>query len=85
MRRWSELDPAGVVAFDLRRSPTQRRAGLATLVLHLGEGVGSRRALDLGADQARALLAELQPRLFAPLLEPLAASDEFSRRHASNN
>ena len=69
MRRWSELDPAGIVAFELRRSPTQRRAGLATLVLHLGEGVGSRGALDLGGDQAGALLAELHPRLFAPLLE----------------
>ena len=67
-RRWSELDPAGIVAFELERSPGQRRAGLATLVVHLGEGAGSRRALDLGEEQARALLAELDPRLLAPLL-----------------
>jgi putative membrane protein len=70
LRRWTELDPTGIVSFELRRSPTQRRAGLATVVLHLGEGAGSRRALDAGAGQARTLLAQLQPRLFAPLIEP---------------
>ena len=65
-RRWTELDPAGIVSFELRISPTQRRADLATVVLHLGEGVGSRRALDAGAEQARTMLAALQPRLFGP-------------------
>jgi putative membrane protein len=69
LRRWTELDPAGIVSFELRRSPTQRSAGLATVVLHLGEGAGSRRALDAGAEQARTLLAQLHPRLFEPLLE----------------
>jgi putative membrane protein len=69
LRRWTELDPAGIVSFELRRSPAQRRAGLATVVLHLGEGAGSRRALDVGADQARTLLPQLQPQLFAPLVE----------------
>jgi putative membrane protein len=70
VRRWAELDPGGIVSFDLRRTPTQRRSGLATVVLHLGEGAGSRRALDAGAEQARALLTELHPRLFAPLSPP---------------
>lgn len=69
MRRWTELNPAEIVGFELRRSPTQRRAGLTTLVVHLGEGAGSRRALDAGAEQAQALLAQLDPRLFAPLVE----------------
>jgi putative membrane protein len=69
LRRWTELDPAGIVSFELRRSPTQRRAGLATLVLHLGEGVGARRALDVGGDQARVLLAEVHPPLLSPLLD----------------
>jgi putative membrane protein len=68
LRRWTELDPAEIVAFDVRQSPTQRRAGLATVVLHLGEGAGSRRALDAGEDQARELLPHLHPRLFAPLV-----------------
>jgi putative membrane protein len=68
-RRWSELDPKGVVAFDLRSSPGQRRAGICTLDVHLGEGAGSRRALDLSEEQARALLRELRPELFTPLLE----------------
>jgi putative membrane protein len=67
-RRWTELDPAGIVSFELRRSPTQRRAGLATAVLHLGEGAGSRRTLDAGERQTQTLLAQLHPRLFEPLL-----------------
>jgi putative membrane protein len=68
-RRWTELDPQEIVAFELRRSPAQRRAGLATLVLHLGEGAGSRRALDAGAEQSADLLAQVDPRLFSPLVE----------------
>jgi putative membrane protein len=72
-RRWTELDPGGIVSFELRRSPAQRRAGLVTVALHLGEGAGSRRALDAGADQARMLLAQLQPDLFTPLVEPAAS------------
>jgi putative membrane protein len=83
MRRWTELDPAEIVSFELRRSPSQRRAGLATAVLHLGEGAGSRRALDAGAEQAQALLAQLDPRLFAPLwmeAEVVAGSERAEDR-----
>jgi putative membrane protein len=69
MRRWTELNPAEIVGFELRRSPTQRRSGLATVVLHLGEGAGTRRALDAGSEQARAILAQLDPRLFASLVD----------------
>jgi hypothetical protein len=36
--------------------------------VHLGEGAGSREALDAGEEQVQALLAQLQPRLFEPLL-----------------
>jgi putative membrane protein len=67
-RRWSELDPDAAVAFDVRSSPGQRRAGVCTLTVHLGEGAGTRRALDLGEQQATALLAELRPQLVGPLL-----------------
>jgi putative membrane protein len=67
-RRWSEVDPEGVVSFDLRSSPGQRRAGLATLTVHLGQSAGSRRALDLGEGQAAELLRRVQPQLFEPLL-----------------
>lgn len=70
MRRWSELDPRSIVSFELRRSPSQRRAQLATLVVHLGEGAGSRRALDIGEGQTHELLAMLDPDLFRPLLVP---------------
>jgi putative membrane protein len=69
-RRWSEVDPGAVVAFELRSSPGQRRAGLCTVAVHLGQGAGSRRALDLGEAQAASLLGVLNP----PLLEPLARS-----------
>jgi putative membrane protein len=68
-RRWSEVDPAGVVAYDVRSSPGQRRAGLCTVTVHLGQGAGSRRALDAGEGQAATLLAALEPRLLAPLVE----------------
>ena len=67
-RRWSELDPGAVVAFEVRSSPGQRRAGLCTLAVHLGQGAGSRRALDLGEAQAARLLGELDARLLRPLL-----------------
>ena len=67
-RRWSEVDPAGAVAFELRSSPGQRRAGLCTLVVHLGQGAGSRRALDAGDGQAAALLGALDPHLLGPLV-----------------
>lgn len=69
-RRWSGVDPGAVVAFELRSSPGQRRAGLCTVLVHLGQGAGSRRALDVGERQAATLLGALDP----PLLEPLLAS-----------
>jgi putative membrane protein len=67
-RRWSELDPRAVVSYELRSSPGQRRARVATLTVHLGQGAGSRRALDLGEEQAAVLLARVGPELFAPVL-----------------
>jgi putative membrane protein len=67
-RRWSEVDPDGIVSFDLRSSPGQRRAGLATLTVHLGQGAASRRALDIGEDQAAELLSRVHPRLLGPFL-----------------
>jgi putative membrane protein len=72
-RRWSEFDPDAAVAFEVVSSPGQRRAGVCTLRLHLGQGAGSRRALDLGEGQATALLAQVGPQLFEPLLPPADA------------
>jgi putative membrane protein len=63
-RRWSELDPDAAVSFELRSSPGQRRAGVATLTVHLGQGAGSRRALDIGEEQAAELLRRVRPQLF---------------------
>jgi putative membrane protein len=70
LRRWTTVDPRAVVSYEVRRSPGQARAGLCSVVLHLGQGAGSRRVLDLGEEQARTLLAALDP----PLLEPLVAA-----------
>lgn len=67
-RRRSELDPQAAVSIELRTSPGQRRAGVATLTLHLGQGAGSRRALDLGDEQAAELLGRIEPRLFRQFL-----------------
>jgi putative membrane protein len=68
LRRWSELDPDATVSFELKTSPGQRRAGLVTLMVHLGQGAGSRRALDLGEEQAAALVEQVWPQLVEPLL-----------------
>jgi putative membrane protein len=68
LRRWTVLDPNAVVGYELRQSPGQKRAGLCTLWLHLGQGAGSRRVLDAGEEQARALLAALDAPLLAPLV-----------------
>ena len=65
-RRWTSLDPAGVVSYAVERSPFQARVGLCTIVLHLGQGAGTRRVLDCSEEQAATLLAALD----APLLGP---------------
>ena len=67
-RRWSELDPDAAVSFEVVASPGQRRAGVATVRVHLGQGAGSRRALDIGEEQAATLLRTVRPQLFEPLL-----------------
>jgi putative membrane protein len=67
-RRWSELNPEAAVAFEVSSSPGQRRAGVCTLTLHLGQGAGSRRALDVGEGEATALLGRVWPQHFERLL-----------------
>jgi putative membrane protein len=65
-RRWTSLDPGGVISYAVERSPFQARVGLCTIVLHLGQGAGTRRVLDCSEEQAATLLASLD----APLLGP---------------
>ena len=69
-RRWTSLDPAAVVSYAVERSPFQARKGLCTVILHLGQGAGSRRVLDCSEEQASALLAALD----APLLGPFVVA-----------
>lgn len=64
-RRWTSLDPAAVVSYAVERSPFQARSGLCTVVLHLGQGAGTRRVLDCSEQQAASLLARLDVPLFA--------------------
>ena len=65
-RQWTSVDPRAVVSYAIQRSPFQARSSLCTVVLHLGQGAGSRRVLDCSEEQAAALLAALDVPLFAP-------------------
>ena len=67
-RSWTSLDPRAVVSYVIQRSPFQARSGLCTIVLHLGQGAGSRRVLDCSEEQAAALLVALDVPLFAPFV-----------------
>ncbi|HSJ73744.1 MAG TPA: PH domain-containing protein [Miltoncostaeaceae bacterium] len=67
-RRHSLVVPEGVVAYRVSQSPFQRRAGLCTLTAFLGQGAGSRRALDVAPARAAGLLERLEPELVQPLL-----------------
>jgi putative membrane protein len=76
-RTWTSLDPTAVVSYAVERSPFQARNGLCTVVLHLGQGVGTRRVLDCSEEQAASLLARLDAPLFAafvPRSRPSAAT-----------
>jgi len=75
-RRWTSLDPAAVVSYAVERTPFQARAGLCTVVLHLGQGAGSRRVLDCSGEQATALLAALDAPLFRPFATPRPTPSE---------
>ena len=67
-RRWTSLDPSAIVGYEIRRSPGQQRAGLCTIVLHLGQGAGRRRLLDIGEEQAQGVLAAIAPTVLGPLV-----------------
>ena len=67
-RRRTSLDPHAVVSYVMERSPGQARAGLCSVVLHLGQGAGSRRVLDCSEEQAATLLAALDPPLLGPFV-----------------
>jgi putative membrane protein len=74
-RRWTSLDPAGVISYAVERSPFQARVGLCTVVLHLGQGAGTRRVLDCSEEQAATLLAALDAPLLGPFVVDLSPSD----------
>jgi putative membrane protein len=67
-RRHALVVPEGIVAYRVSQSPFQRRAGLCTLTAFLGQGAGSRRALDVACGRAAGLLGRLEPDLVRPLL-----------------
>jgi len=73
-RRWTSLDPRAVVSYAIERTPFQARSGLCTIVLHLGQGAGSRRVLDCSEEQAGALLVALDVPLFAPFVARVASA-----------
>ena len=67
-RRHSLVVPEGIVAYRVSQSAFQRRSGLCTLTAFLGQGAGSRRALDVSPARAAGLLSRLEPELMAPML-----------------
>lgn len=69
VRRHALIEPGSVVGYRISASPAQRRAGLCTLTAHLGQGAGTRRALDLAHADAVRLLAAAEPELVGPLVE----------------
>jgi putative membrane protein len=73
-RRRTSLDPTAVISYAVERSPFQARVGLCTIVLHLGQGAGTRRVLDCSEEQAAALLAALDTPLLGPFMVERAAT-----------
>lgn len=55
MRRTDVLEQEGILGWNIRRSPLQRRAGLVTLVATAAGGGGAFRLPDVGLDQAPGL------------------------------
>ena len=72
-RRRTSLDPAAVISYAVERSPFQARVGLCTIVLHLGQGAGTRRVLDCSEEQGSTLLAALDAPLLGPFVVPEVA------------
>ncbi|MFE6049446.1 PH domain-containing protein [Kitasatospora sp. NPDC056446] len=68
VRRRHALDGAGVIGWNLRRSPFQRRAGLVTLTATTAAGHQKLSAQDLTDRQAMAVVLGLSPELLEPFL-----------------
>lgn len=60
-RRTVALSRAGLLGWNLRQSPLQRRAGLVTLIATTAAGDGALRLPDVGTGQAIELLADTAP------------------------
>ena len=69
MRRTDVLEREGILGWNLRRTPFQRRAGLVTLVATCAGGGGAFRLPDLGLDQAPELWRTAGP-VWDHLAEP---------------
>lgn len=69
MRRTDVLERDGILGWNIRRSPLQRRAGLATLVATTAGGSGAFRLPDVGREQAPALWRTAGP-VWDHLAEP---------------
>ncbi len=63
------LERAGIVGWRVSRSPTQRRAGLCTLIATSAAGKGFFPARDVDVGAATALAGEATPGLLEPFLD----------------
>ncbi|NUR79074.1 MAG: PH domain-containing protein [Dermatophilaceae bacterium] len=57
------LDRAGIIGWNVRQSPFQRRAGLATLVATTAAGAQHYDVVDVPVEEAYAVLARVSPEL----------------------
>ncbi|MDX2355908.1 PH domain-containing protein [Dietzia sp. PP-33] len=71
LRRTDLLIREGILGWNIRRSPLQRRAGLATLVATTAGGSGAFRLPDVGVEQAPELWRTAGP-VWDHLVEPRA-------------
>ncbi|GII90199.1 PH domain-containing protein [Sinosporangium siamense] len=68
-RRTVALDRAGVIGWQISRSPLQRRSGLLTIRATTAAGKGVYELADVGTDQGLTLAAAAVPGLLSPFVE----------------
>jgi putative membrane protein len=67
VRRTVALQRAGVIGWRVRQSPFQRRSGVVTVDAITGAGRGAYPVIDIAADDAVELMAQVTPEAIAPI------------------
>jgi putative membrane protein len=67
VRRTVALQRAGVIGWRVRQSPFQRRSGVVTVDAITGAGRGAYPVIDIAADDAVELMAQVTPEVIASI------------------